>query len=116
MQAFQISNSYLMVIKQSECVKTVLNPSTIDKKSHFWGIIGYRMPHGLKNLLVTALEQAGTPKGGLAADLAALMHIMMATSAEFMYLHQLHSCENTLISLGIKYQYSEIALINMERV
>ena len=83
MQAFQISNSYLTVIKQSECVKTVLNPSTIGEKSHFWGRIGYRMPHGLKNLLVTALEQAGAPKGELAADSAVLMHIMMATSAEF---------------------------------
>ena len=32
------------------------------------------------------------------------------------YLHRLHSHENTLIFPGIKYQYSEIALINMERV
>ena len=61
------------------------------------------------------MQQAGTPKGGVGGRLGSsdAHHDGRISQA---YLRWLYPHENTLISPGIKYQYSEIALINMERV
>ena len=52
----------------------------------------------------------------LAADPAALMRIMMAASAELISRNSFLVKTHLYIFPGIKYQYSEIALINMEMV
>ena len=72
-------------------------------------MVMYHMP--LKICCVTALEVSATgARMGLAADSADLMRMVMAELAELI------SADSILISPGIKYQYAEIALINMELV
>jgi len=61
------------------------------------------------------MQQACTPKGGVGGRLGSsdAHHDGRISRA---YLRRLYPHENTFISPGIRYQYSEIALINMERV
>jgi len=61
------------------------------------------------------MQRAGMVKGGSGGRLGSFdVHIDGNISRA--YLRRLHLCKNTHISLGIKYQYLEIALINVEWV
>ena len=85
------------------------------RKSHFFRELVIECDMAFKNILWQywrCPQQARTPKGGVGGRYNAHHddHISRA------YLCWLYPRENTLISLGIKYQHSEIALINLERV
>ena len=76
------------------------------------------MPHGFKNGCATVLEvhTAGAHAQEWAGGRLGRSDVHDDSRISRAYLRRLYPHKGTLISRGIKYQYAEIALINMELV